>query len=99
MIKLTHIDIKSHQIILSISMVLTTSQAWLVAILNIASRHQAVEYPYPYYYVYIVINGSLVPVVNFGCFHSPVPVTDHRGSQLAPALSRRMNISESLYIN
>ena len=51
MIKLTQRDIKSHQIILSISMVLTTSQAWLVAILNIASRHQAVEYPDLYYSV------------------------------------------------
>ena len=49
--KLTHRDIKSHQIILSISTVMTTSQAWLVAILNIASRHQAVEYPDLYYSV------------------------------------------------
>ena len=45
MVKLTHRDIKSHQIIVSISMVLTNFQAWLVAILNIVTRHQAVECP------------------------------------------------------
>ena len=92
MVKLTHRDIKSHQIIVSISTVLTTSQTWLVAILNFESRVTASSrrVPRPLLCVYMVLSGSWVFSVCFVWFQSPVPVQDHMGTQLAPARSRGM---------